>query len=456
MKALIWLSLILLVGCDANAPYRNDLGQTCSEHKSGCGSFLEHHKNYDLGFIEFTERGNDFHPENTAKLMDEIKRYAQDPGVAVIVFVHGWKNNASTENDNVKQFQQTLALVSSPRVIANRRLIGIYIGWRGESLSGWGVKELTFWDRKAVAEEVGRRGVTSAFLDLRSAIGEKNNSLLLITGHSFGAAVTLSALQSTLMERMRVAENGGELKPFSDGVVLLNPAIEANQGLILKESSMRIGYLDKPQPTMMYVLSSRADYATNRLFPLGQNLGVNLTWSHTVLQRNYYGFKYALSETDLDNTTIGNYALFNTGYIKDQDPTQVEKLPPITVLSEENMPKLGKWEFISYCVPKDKLATLKNNFTDRLPCFDQDPINFISVPASFIASHNDVFNSHVNAFIVSVVLKARFYNFDGAMADRLKRVPAACRKGEQFDFEGCFNLYQPILEAMEQKNTQAN
>ncbi|MDF5954925.1 hypothetical protein P4110_05965 [Pseudomonas aeruginosa] len=65
---------------------------------------------------------------------------------------------------------------------------------------------------------------------------------------------------------------------------MLNPAIEANQGLLLKENSLKVGALGTQPPPLLYVISSHGDSATHFAFPLGQWVGVNLTgarWTWT-------------------------------------------------------------------------------------------------------------------------------------------------------------------------------
>ena len=75
---------------------------------------------------------------------------------------------------------------------------------------------------------------------------------------------------------------------------MLNPAIEANQGLLLKENSLKVGALGARPPPLLYVISSHGDSATHFAFPLGQWVGVNLTWSQVDLDRTYNGTRYRL------------------------------------------------------------------------------------------------------------------------------------------------------------------
>ncbi|WP_268796468.1 hypothetical protein [Pseudomonas huanghezhanensis] len=247
------------------------------------------------------------------------------------------------------------------------------------------------------------------------------------------------------------------VKPFGDGVVLLNPAVEAELDLLLKENSMKVGALKKPVPSLVYVVSSRADMPTNLAFPVGQFLGVDLTWDQTVLDRNYYGHRYHIAEKSLDHNTIGNYDAFRTGYMSD-DIAEDSSAKYRAIASHDPNPvgtssalkpaapgKIGDWGFESYC--SDDLAKAT---TDRLPCFANDPVGFISVPKSFIKDHNDVFNDRVKSLLTAAVVKSMAEK-DGNIA------PEYCAQAGKFSLGICFAYYYEVnkriseLEAAEGK-----
>lgn len=447
MKPLVIFFVILLSGCVSNAPFRTADG-VCSGHWWGCGKYYEENPGYDLGFIEFTERGNDFSPKQTAELLSRISEKSKKEDIAVIVFIHGWKHNASTEDENVISFKKALDFIARSNATGNKKIVGIYIGWRGLSFHGLQLENGTFWDRKAVAEEVGRGGVTEFLSDLEYIAGQKNTNFMLTIGHSFGAAITLSALHDTLLDKMKTAERGGKLKPFGDGVVLLNPAIEANQALLLKESSMRLGSKGEPVPSVMYVVSSRADGPTNSFFPIGRYLGIAWRWKQEDIKRDYFGFSYTIKESQLDAETVGNYSLFLTGYMHDVviDPVSTKVPKPkniygkgpsigVSSIKAENN-KIGPWGFESYCSPKEKSYGV-----EQFPCFDHDPIDYISTPKSFIENHNDVFNRSVIALLSTIVRKP--------LSEKQGIRPEYCYTGKEFNFSKCYAYYLKYNESIE-------
>lgn len=440
--------VLFLSGCVGNAPFRSDTGK-CN-HWRGCGTNYESTSEYDLGFVEYSERGNDFSPSQTDTLLEKINKASQAGEVAIVVFVHGWKHNASTEDENVKHFKEALSHVYRSKVVGHKKLIGVYVGWRGMSFHGLQLENLTFWDRKATAEEVGRGGVTEFLMRLEAISKSRPGNFMLTAGHSFGSAIVLSALNDTLMKKMLDLQ--ADLKGvegFGDVVVLLNPAVEANVGLLLKENSMKVGYRQHKVPTLMYVLSSRADSPTNTFFPIGQWFGTSLTWSEVVINRVYPGRDkpYLIPEKELDRITIGNYEPFWTGYMHDvmvEGPSKAryQKLISDTRLGVKSIGTiegLGDWGYTSYCSD-----TLKFDDGNRLPCFANDPVNFISAPKSFIENHNDVFNDSVKSLLATAVMES-------LINKREHSENRYCQEDGEFSFGKCFTYYYEVNKRISDK-----
>lgn len=450
MKAVVVAGVLFMgiVGCARNEPWRNLIDpQECDADPNACATTIwEQHPGYELAFIEFTERGNVFSNERLQAVYDRLWKYTKDPeNLAIMVFVHGWKHNANTADGNVVSFRQALRNLSESNVLGPRKLVGVYIGWRGLSLHGLGLENLTYWDRKAVAQEVGKGGVTEVFIELDKIDRAKPRNYLFIVGHSFGGAITLSALNEVFIDRLSSA-HGNErerLKAFGEGTVIINPAIEANQILQLKEASMRQGGADPKQPGLLHILSSKGDAATHTVFPIGQALGVGLTWHQHDLARKYKNRDYTLSEYQLDTTTVGNFIPFHTGAlidIKDADQAESEK---ITAQFDVALPgkreNLGDWLMRSYC---SQPAASASGETERLPCEDNEAVSFVYTSESFIKDHNDVFNDNVMAYFSTLVSQAIFKQDPGW------HFPD-CADGTQFFFEKCFNYHWERYKGLE-------
>ena len=65
----------------------------------------------------------------------------------LVVFVHGWKHSAAAADDNIQLFRQALGNLSSMEQPTSRqagkeprKVVGVYLGWRGGAVSAPWVK----------------------------------------------------------------------------------------------------------------------------------------------------------------------------------------------------------------------------------------------------------------------------------------------------------------------------
>jgi hypothetical protein len=143
-------------------------------------------------------------------LLDYLYRIAAHDDLLMTVFVHGWHHRARPGDDNIKSFRESLAMLSqleradaATQQRKPRKIIGIYVGWRGESVPVEVLNISTFYERKNVAQKVGHGGVTELFArleeirDTRESMGGpgRGTNRLVIVGHSFGGAVVFAVDQ---------------------------------------------------------------------------------------------------------------------------------------------------------------------------------------------------------------------------------------------------------------------
>ncbi len=469
---LVGLVASVVAGCAENKPYRTNGKMPCTE---GCmGATIEEHHNagdsevYDLAFVEFTERGNVFDRDRLKLVLDHVRESANprptDPyeGVMVVVFVHGWKHNASLEDENVEQFRNLLrkaARLASEqhrtRKLAKRprKLIGIYVGWRGSSITLPVVEELTFWDRKNVAEKIGKGGVTELLIQLEQILigredrkKEVNRNLYLVVGHSFGGAIVLSAINEVLLERVISAEPAKDSKegcvvsrPFGHGVALLNAAMEANEVYQLKEVVSGRCY-PKNQDRLMHVITSDGDKATRSYFRTGQRLGM-LTWKDAELKR-----VHAVHEEEMTTTAVGHYLPFQTGQLCGKE----SKRPECQTLGRPDkcfrVSPDGELFYISYvegpeCIPeRDKLNHFKVG--------PYEPLAFVQTDSTFIKHHNDVFTDYVAAYLAAILAEARHKrgeNIESMQDDAILKECAV----KDYKFGDCLNAYKKAFTDIE-------
>jgi len=438
---LIVVLVLSLAACAKNAQLRNDLvegnciwdGVDCSE------SVIEIYPAYDLTFIEFTERGNLYDRERSQQVLNFINNEAnKENGAAVFVFVHGWRHDAAASDRNMQQFREFLSRAAENEIVGKRKVIGLYLGWRGNSTNVPVAAELSYWARKSVAEEVGSGGVTEVFSQLHQMLVQQfddvktqgplyKNSYVII-GHSFGGAIVLSALHDVLLKDMVDANQSMTLGPnackkikrFADALILLNPAIEANRVILLKEAAAKCIF-GPDQAKLMHVLSSDGDRATKVFFPIGQYVNITSTLRPKKLKRTINGKEVILNERALDVTTVGNLQQIRTAYLS---------------YDKNN----NNWALAKCGDDLSKCGITKKKYQDNhIPVRDNDPLSFINTDTNFIRDHNDVFGCYVQGLISTVIFETQ--SIDKAYRSELAEnteIVQGCDH-QDFDFELCLN-----------------
>lgn len=331
------LAIALAAACTRNAPYRLGPRGAVTEARVGVSdladsalraplesSGIEVHDDYRLHFLEFDDQGQLYSTAPFLRLVEALRADAQAPDrprLRLVLFAHGWKNNARLCNDNVCCFRTFLSrLAADSRVAEQRskgflgptRVIGVYVGWRGLSATVQPFKSLTFYSRKRAAANVGQGELVEvlSFLDRyqRNLNAETpNRCRLVILGHSFGGAMVFSAVANVLKSRVIEARvrtmldrEEAPIEGFGDLVVLVNPAFEASLYAPLHEVIGYFSEFSRRQSPLMVILASETDTSTRFYFKVGR-------WLETVFQR-----AGPRSPRDMLVRTVGNYEPFVT------------------------------------------------------------------------------------------------------------------------------------------------
>jgi hypothetical protein len=159
-RAMYKISLLLLlslVGCGPQDYYRTqiDLSPCISNARQDCreASLVADAENdYSLGFVEFDDEGRFYDARQANAILDWL-RHADQPQY-VVLFTHGWHHNASETDFNVRRFKDSLKGIKQRH--PGYRVVGLYLGWRGETVNTPYLRMLTFWNRRAASERLGR------------------------------------------------------------------------------------------------------------------------------------------------------------------------------------------------------------------------------------------------------------------------------------------------------------
>jgi len=326
VKKLLLVALLLLPACAEHRQYRVstvpvDVAGPLSDKRvqqSIQSTSIERYPGYTIGIVEFDDQGRFWDRNQLVALGAEIIRQAhasQDSGVRMLVFVHGWRNDATVCNEALACFRELVRRIAADEAATSPKpqpLIGIYVGWRGYGSYRWPFEFLSFIDRKNAAERIAAGDVPEflAFLDaLRRDfnMSRKDPSRLVVVGHSLGGTIVFEAVANVFKARLAevwpgldMEGNSRVISGFGDLVLLINPAFEAERWHSINELMSTYLSFSKQQQPLLVIASSETDSATATWFPLGQWLTNLFEKTRDAEQRR------ALM------TSIGNYQPFVT------------------------------------------------------------------------------------------------------------------------------------------------
>jgi pimeloyl-ACP methyl ester carboxylesterase len=245
---------------------------------------LEVGDDYTVAYIEFDDQGEPWDPTQLERAIQTIERAnRQHEKIGVVVFVHGWQNDASNRDDrkkenNVEGFKRLLDVTSQQlkrtgEIAAGAKLVGVYIGWRGKSSPNKLVKPFTFYSRRGAGQRVAGVSTTEAIVRVMKVAKRNPESVGVVIGHSFGGMIVEQALSQTMVSL--AIDDNSTIEPLADLVILVNPAsqsIEAKRMLsILERNRLKFYRTDnkgerRVSPFIVSVTST-ADTATGKLYP---------------------------------------------------------------------------------------------------------------------------------------------------------------------------------------------
>jgi hypothetical protein len=401
--------------CVSTDPRRDCTHHAIQEWPAGADS-----PGFLLTLVELDDQGQLFDRGQLDAVLAHIRHLSTGQDFLAVVFVHGWKHNAQEGDDNLDHFRKVLArlasteqALSAAQRVVPRKVIGLYLGWRGLSVSVPLAVELTFWDRKNTAQKVGHGGVTEVLSRLevirRDKTAGTDRSRLVIVGHSFGGAMVYAALGQILESRFLAAGasgSGPDAKGFGDLVVLVNPAFEALLYSSLSDVSTARAAYARSQLPVLAILTSRKDSATGFWFPLGRWFS---TWfeQHRNQRRlnPVTGRKQAISERSADIRSVGHFDPYRTHDLRaaaDTSAAEVAGRTPEQRVHSVMGAGVG-WEDDA---PGSRIG-FPGSVLERTPdSAGRNPYLNIRVDGALIPSHDAIWDARVETFLGHLILVA--------------------------------------------------
>lgn len=271
---------------------------------------IEDYGKYFLGVVEFDDQGWSYDQSNQMQVLESrLKQEFADPqyddtDFLTVVFIHGWHHNAHDNDCNVYEFRSMLKSISEkydslyPGTFKQRkRVVGIYVGWRGEAMNIPGIRYLSIVDRRYTAEHVAKGSVRELFAMLRKhefvegARSKRPDRVrTVVIGHSFGGLIAFHGLSQALLNELALSKpdpNIGcnsavpregsttSIPAWPDMVVLINPAFEASRFESLHHLMQPVKdcpYLNETRPKLVVVTADN-DSATGSFFPFFRRIG---------------------------------------------------------------------------------------------------------------------------------------------------------------------------------------
>ncbi len=270
---------------------------------------------YSLAFVEFKNNGDFWDKRQLDEALQAIDDADKRSGhrAVVVTFIHGWKNNAKEDNNNVLDFRRQLNRIAADACKDDHPhcgVVGIFLGWSGDLVSRYAntTRTLTYFDRRNTAIQVATLPIGDALFAVMKQVksgGQSEGNLSVVVGHSFGGLV----LEYAITKRMK--EIGDELHAelgkgttsdavrlksldnFADLVVLINQAAPAATAVTLlsqyREDLQKVNLLRPPRESkcagdnasqdcksltrpLILSISSATDLATKAVLPIAETI----------------------------------------------------------------------------------------------------------------------------------------------------------------------------------------
>jgi len=267
-----------------------------------------------MAVVEFDDQGYLQNKALYQKTLNRIRDLHEAKGALMVVFAHGWKHNASFDDQNLIEFEKMLLEINDQdrndcgkECDEERETIGVFLAWRGSSINTKGVENLSFWSRKKKAQRVGQDGAIHLLADLGTINesscrddGDCSENRFIIIGHSFGGAIIYAATRQRLVADLAYPDGDRTIgRSVADLVVLINPAFEAARYHGIEQSAKNHSFPPQQRPIFV-AYTSEKDIATKKAF-----------WWGRTTSTLFVSYRDG-DQKDQNRTALGHYQPFIT------------------------------------------------------------------------------------------------------------------------------------------------
>jgi hypothetical protein len=394
---------------------------------------------------------------NAFKRIDEAKLGSPNHNAMVVIFIHGWKNNASRDSGNVYGFYSFLQdlqkhvareLTDKSKATSTEipKVVGIYIGWRGAVLRPPVLKQFSYFDRRNAASIAASSSMTDVLYQLMnyskqcddpcSADNPGTQTRTIVIGHSFGGRVLEQVLAKSMIgmilnherqltnpERQQRVTNDPlhcnnppaslNLTLSADLVMFLNeasPALDGKDMLEILDDHHVMSCVDHQPHPLLLAITSVGDSATGVILPAAQWL------SHLTKQlRTFRDADGQIIRDRFGNTNEKRYFEHTTANLEElrshvvgkcSDPDILAKAqadPNRLCFSLANGNPVDSCQNATsdtFCIARDRHAgdpkTVWRNTT---------PFWVMQAPIEFVPDHTTIFTDQFRKLLVQFVRK---------------------------------------------------
>ncbi|MEO5339808.1 MAG: hypothetical protein H7837_04720 [Magnetococcus sp. MYC-9] len=133
-------------------------------------------QDYFFGFVEFDDQGwfhNEKQSRDVLRTLFEYQEKNEGTQYLIVTYTHGWMHNAAPDDESIEKFRNLLEKLTIEELKSveedhrtPRKVVGIYLAWRGRNNDIPWLGRLDFWNRKDAAERIGERSIKQFLTDM--------------------------------------------------------------------------------------------------------------------------------------------------------------------------------------------------------------------------------------------------------------------------------------------------